>query len=346
MTVAQAKPSGRNVYLDLFKFFLCYMVICIHLVQTVYPIYPLYRLSVPMFFLISGYFLYTPDPDKAKSRAPGFVRRCATYMAVGIAIHTVYEVIAYLVDGTSVGWLLTTLFYDDPAKFWFRFFFENAPIPYYTVGAQTWFLIALFTLSLVHYLLAKSGKLWWYKWMVPVCFVCYFFFTAGVYFFQPETAVQMRYMRNAWFFGLPCFGLGYLIAGIKWPRGRLAQVIYGMLGVAFFGLQIWEDSLWRTPNCKIEMYISGVIAAVCLLQFFLCIRRAECGFYYKWIGKSAPFYVYILHMVVAVTLARFVEMENLYLQSLAVFLISFAIYEAVYLGQMGVRYIREKKKMA
>ena len=125
MTVAQAKPSGRNVYLDLFKFFLCYMVICIHLVQTEYPIYPLYRLSVHMFFLISGYFLYTPDPDKAKGRAPGFIRRCATYMAVGIAIHTVYEVIAYLVDGTSVGWLLTTLFYDDPSLFWFRFFFEN-----------------------------------------------------------------------------------------------------------------------------------------------------------------------------------------------------------------------------
>ena len=94
------------------------------------------------------------------------------------------------------------------------------------------------------------------------------------------------------------------------------------------------------------MYISGVIAAVCLLQFFLCIRRAECGSYYKWIGRSAPFYIYILHMVVAVTLSRFVVMEDLYLKSLAVFLTSFVIYEAVYLGQMGVRYIREKKKMA
>ena len=138
-----------------------------------------------------------------------------------------------------------------------------------------WFLIALFTVSLVHYLLARSGKLWWYKWIVPLCFVCYFFFTAGVYFFQPETSVQMRYMRNAWFFGLPCFGLGYLLAGIKWPRSRLAQIIYGVLGVVFFGLQMVEDSLWRTPNCKIEMYVSGVLAAVCLLQFFLCIRRAD-----------------------------------------------------------------------
>ena len=50
MTAATAKPSGRSIYLDLFKFFLCYMVICIHLVGETYAVYPLYRLSVPMFF--------------------------------------------------------------------------------------------------------------------------------------------------------------------------------------------------------------------------------------------------------------------------------------------------------
>ena len=335
MTVATAKPSGRNVYLDLFKFFLCYMVICIHLVGDTYAVYPLYRLSVPMFFLISGYFLYTADGDKAKGRAPAFVSRCATYMAVGILLYTVYEVVAYIVDDISVGWLLTTLFYDDPSLFVFRFFFENAPIPYYTVGAQMWFLIALFTVSLMHYLLARFGKLRWYRVIVPAAFVCYFFFTAGIYFFQPETDVPMRYMRNAWFFGLPCFGLGYLLAGIRWPRTRLAQIIYGVLGLGFFGLQMVEDALWRTPNCKIEMYISGVISAVCLLQFFLCIQRAECSFYYKWIGKSAPFYVYILHMAVAVTLSRFVSFGNLYVKSLIVFAVSFALYEVVYLAGKG-----------
>ena len=346
MTLSPPKSSGRNIYLDLFKFFLCYMVICIHLVGQNYAVYPLYRLPVPMFFLMSGYFLYTPDAERAKTRAPGFIKRCATYLAVGIVLYTVYEVIAYLVDGTSVGWLLTTLFYDDPSLFWFRFFFENAPIPYYTVGAQMWFLIALFTVSLVHYLLARCGKLGWYRVIVPVAFLCYFFFTAGVYFFQPETDVPMRYMRNAWFFGLPCFGLGYLIAGIRWPRTRLAQVVYGLLGVGFFALQMPEDALWRTPNCKIEMYVSGVLAAVCLLQFFLCIKRAECCFYYKWIGKNAPFYVYILHMAVAVTLSRFVAFGNLYVKSLAVFGISFVIYEGVYLGQMGVKHLRARKKAA
>ncbi len=346
LSKALFKPSSRNVCLDLFKLFLSFLVICIHLVQTAYPIYPLYRLSVPMFFLISGYFLYTPDCEKAKSRAPGFIRRCAAYMAMGIALYTVYEVVAYLVDGISVGWLLTTLFYDDPALFWFRFFFENAPIPYYTVGAQIWYLIALFTVSLVHYLLAKFGKLWWYRWMVPVCFVCYFFFTAGVYFFQPETAVPMRYMRNAWFFGLPCFGLGYLIAGIKWPRTRVAQAVYGVLGVGFFALQMVEDSLWRTPNCKIEMYISGVIAAVCLLQFFLCIRRADCPFYYKWIGKNASFFIYLLHMAVAVTLKRFVTFENPFVTSLWVFIISFAVYEMIFLAGKGFERLRRKASEA
>ena len=51
-------------------------------------------------------------------------------------------------------------------------------------------------------------------------------------------------------------------------------------------------------------------------------------------------------MAVAVTLSRFVAVENLYLKSLAVFLISFVIYEAVFLGQMGVKHLRARKKTA
>ena len=48
--------SQRNVFLDLFKFFLCYLVIAIHLAGESYWYFPVYRLAVPMFFMISGYY--------------------------------------------------------------------------------------------------------------------------------------------------------------------------------------------------------------------------------------------------------------------------------------------------
>ena len=59
-TIAE-KRRGRNIYLDLFRFFLAFMIICIHLTGDTYAFYPVYRLSVPMFFMISGHLFANSD---------------------------------------------------------------------------------------------------------------------------------------------------------------------------------------------------------------------------------------------------------------------------------------------
>ena len=326
----QENGKGRNVYLDLFRFFLAFMIICIHLTDKTYSFFPLYRLSVPMFFMISGYFLFTEDEEKQKKKAVVFMRRSATYMLIGIAFYTVFELIFCLIDNTSVGWFFTTIFYEGNSPL-FQFFILNAPIPYYTVGAQIWFLIAMFVLSLIHFLLVKLQKTGWYKVLVPICFAIYFFFSGFMYIIQPTTDIPVRYMRNAWFLGLPTFGLGYLIAQCNWHKKNWYKYIYLALALLFFALQIPEDSLIARKNSALEMYITGVIAAVFFLQFFMGIQKADCKFFYTWIGKSAPFYIYILHMGVACVLSRFVVFSNLMVKSVAVFLVAFAIYEILFL---------------
>ena len=328
-TIAE-KRGGRNIYLDLFRFFLAFMIICIHLTGDTYAFYPVYRLSVPMFFMISGYFLYTADREKSVKKAGGFIRRSALYMLIGIGFYTVYEFVACLVTGTSVGWFFTTIFYEGQNVL-FRFFIQNAPIPYYTVGAQIWFLIAMFVVSLVHFALVKLRKTHWYKVIVPICFAVYFFFSGFMYIVQPHTDIPVRYMRNAWFLGLPNFGLGYVIAQWKWHRKSWYKYLYLVAAIFFFGLQILENRLVARENSALEMYITGVVSAVCFLQFFMGIQKADCKFFYAWIGKSAPFYIYILHMGVACVLAEFVAFQSLLLKSLVVFGLSFAIYEIVFL---------------
>ncbi len=44
MSIEQSKV--RNVFLDIFKFFLCFLVISIHFVGEAYPHFPLYRPAV------------------------------------------------------------------------------------------------------------------------------------------------------------------------------------------------------------------------------------------------------------------------------------------------------------
>jgi surface polysaccharide O-acyltransferase-like enzyme len=100
------------------------MIICIHLTGKQYDIYPLYRLSVPMFFMISGYFIYTTDRQKEEKKAKGFVRRSAMYILIGVAFYTAYEFVSCLLSGTSVGWFFTTIFYEGDSPL-FKFFILN-----------------------------------------------------------------------------------------------------------------------------------------------------------------------------------------------------------------------------
>lgn len=331
------KSKGRNVFLDLFKFFLCFLVIAIHLSGEIYPHFPLYRLAVPMFFLISGYFNYTNDKERKLQKAVGFIKRTAKYMLVGFLIYIIFDFIMCYIDSHGVGYYFTTLFYED---FLLEFFILNRPITY--TGAQLWFLIALFVVSLIHYALVHFDKLHYYKAIAPICFSIYFFFSGYMYLLQ-DTDMPIRYTRNALFFGLPNFALGYMLAGINFHKKSWYKYLYLVFGILFFFLQIFEYRLVKTEYISMEMYLSSVLSAVCFLQFFLGIKRADCPFYYKWIGKSAPFYIYIFHMAVAVVLSKFISFPNTMFKCACVLFVSFAIYEVCYLLSIFIRYKKQNR---
>lgn len=330
--------SSRNVYLDIFKFFLCYLVIAIHLAGESYEYFPLFRLAVPMFFIISGYFNYSADKEKLAKKSVGFIKRTIHYMLVGFAIYIVFDFVMCYVNNHGVGYYFTTLFYED---FLLEFFFLNRPITY--TGAQLWFLIALFVVSLIHYAFVRFDLLRYYKIIIPVCYLIYFFFAGYMYLLQ-NTDMPIRYTRNAFFFGLPNFALGFSLAKFNFHKKSWYKYIYLVAGVLFFFLQVKEYELVKTENISLEMYVCGVISAVCLLQFFLGIKNAGCDFYYKWIGKNASFYIYILHMAVAVVLSKFYSFDDLMIKSLVVLILSFIIYEIAYLISVAYKTYKEKRQ--
>ena len=330
--------KSRNVYLDLFKIFLSFLVIAIHLAGETYSHFPLYRLAVPMFFIISGYFNYSDDKEKLKAKSIPFIKRTLHYVLFGFAFYIVFDFIGCYIEGHGVGYYFTTLFYED---FLLEFLFLNRPITY--TGAQLWFLIALFVISLVHYLLVRFDKLHYYKIIIPACYAIYFFFAGYMYLLQ-DTDMPIRYTRNAWFFGLPNFALGFTLAKYNFNKKSWYKYVYLVLGVACFFLQITEYNLVKTEYTSLEMYITGVLSAVFLLQFFLGIKKSDCPFYYKWIGKNAAFYIYILHMAVAVAVAKFFTFQNLMLKCAVVLAVSFVIYEIFYLLSLLIKKRLDSKK--
>lgn len=330
----------RNVYLDLFKFFLCFLVIAIHLTGEHYSYFPLYRLAVPMFFMISGYFNYSADAQSQEKRSLIFIKRTSRYMIIGFLVYIVFDFIMCYVDGKGVGYYFTTLFYED---FLLEFLILNRPITY--TGAQLWFLIALFVISLVHYALVRFNKLHYYRIIIPVCYAIYFFFAGYMYLLQ-NTDMPVRYTRNAWFFGLPNFALGYTLAKYPLHKKSWYKYVYLVLGILFFVLQINEYELVKADNINLEMYVSSVLSAVFLLLFFLGIKRSDCPMFYKVVGKSSPFYIYIFHMAVSVVLSKIFVFPNLMLKSAVVLFASFAIYELGYLISLAYKHYKGNNSIA
>lgn len=323
---------GRNLWLDLFKLVMCWMIISIHFVWETYDYHPVYRLAVPLFFAISGYFNYRQDASQRLTGARGFIGRSLKYLLVGFGFYIVFDFIMCYVDGKGVGYYFTTLFYEN---FLFDFVFLNRPITY--SGAQLWFLIALFVVSLVHYALVRFGKEKWYLWIVPAGLAIQLFFGAYMRLFQ-YTDMPIRYTRNAWFNGLPFFGLGYLLAQHDLHKKSWYKWIYLVLAVGFTLLQIPEHKIVQA-----EVYASTVPATVFTLLFFLGLKSPKADWYYRWIGKDMSFYVYILHMAVGIVVGRLFEFQNLFVRSIVILLISIEIYELCYLTVKLVKYCKDKR---
>ncbi len=313
--------ARRNIWIDLYKIFLAFLVICIHFAGEAYGHFPLYRLAVPGFFMISGYFMYHSDEEQRLRKAKAFIYRNLRYMLIGFGLYILYDFVMCYIKGNGVGYFFTTLFYDD---LFLDFFILNTPITY--SGYQLWFLIALLVVSLIHFFLTKYKKLRHYWWIIPAGIAIYLFFQGYMKLFQ-YTDMPIRYTRNALFFGLPNFAIGYLTA--KRTKGKETslkkRLLFLALGLAFFFLQILESKL-----IVMEQYVSTVLANYFLLRFFLSLRGVRGDLYYRIFGKNLSFYIYILHVAVGITFGDLFTFPTPMAKCAVVFLLSIGLYECAF----------------
>lgn len=324
----------RNLWLDLFKIFLSFLVICIHFAGETYTHHPMYRLAVPMFFMISGYFCYHKDKEREISKSKGAIKRTLKYMLVGFSIYIVFDFIMCYVDGRGVGYWFTTLFYENPL---FDFVFLNRSASYY--GYQLWFLNALLIVSIVHYFIVKYNKQKWYYVIIPVGIMIYLYFQGYMKLFQP-TDMPIRYTRNAWFFGLPLYGIGYTMAKFNLNKKKWYKYIYLALAISFFVLQIYESNI-----VVMEMYISTILSGFFFLQFFIGLPKIKCDWFYNWFGKSIAFYIYILHVMIGTIVGHLFDFPNLMLKCFVILIVCFAVYEISFLLCKFIKYHKKQKDL-
>ena len=110
------ESKKRNIWLDLFKVLLCFLVVCIHFAGKHYAHHPLYRVAVPAFFMISGYFLYHSSQERRQEKAKNFIKRSAVYLIFSWVIHIVYGFVICFIDKTDPSNFFVSLYYSDFIK--------------------------------------------------------------------------------------------------------------------------------------------------------------------------------------------------------------------------------------
>lgn len=323
------RTNNRNLYLDLFKVVLSLMPITIHFGEK--ALTPLCRLAVPMFFMMSGYFLYRKNatPSQQMQGAKKYLLSAITYFFCAILFYFIYDVTLRL-----------TVARDENLSNYFMYMYMpdiitnglllNRPV---TTGFHLWFLLALLDVALIHILLVKFNKTRWYYFIAPIGLFLFFFF--GEYTEKlVGTRMPTEYYRNGLIMGLPCAALGYTLARNRDENPKFyVKWIYLVLGVVCFALQYIED-MWQSQEC----YVSTIFSSAFLLLFFTGLKAPKCTFYYKYVGTALPYYIYVINIAVDNIIPDNLMTAKTVRPLLTLF-VSIAMYEAAHLLVMLGKYL-------
>ena len=341
------KTHSRNIWLDIFRYLLAFMVVCIHFSREIgsFNIGYLCRIAVPFFFAISGFYLYSKDRDEELVKSKKAVKRNFIYLITALTISFVYELCLAFESAEKLKEFFIQIY--DPNNL-INFFIINKP-PFGT--AVLWFIIAFFVLSLFHYFMVKCKAKKVYKFLIPICL--FIFILPNYYNLLVEPfVVSSYYVRNWVLIGIPAFGIGYYLRKItidkqnnSWKYGA----IWLILSLSFFALAYLEGMMIGVMDC----YLSSIICVVFLILFFDFLDKRPRGekiqkfenslsnIFYKWIGVKGAFYIYIIHIMVGYTLQAWTTLEGILL-SVIIYMISFAIYMVFHLIMMLIRYLKSK----
>lgn len=181
------KPQmNRNISVDLLKLMMSFLVILIHYPPKldsflwVYIINDITRIAVPVFFMISGFYLFKSVSEKSIEKLLS-------------KLFTIY-----------LSWMIIYFIY-------YNFIKGDAPIAYYIISnvIEGWFHLWYFPASIMAIFIACMIKNKKTKIIITISIILLFIF----YFLQLEklNLVNIYAYRNFIFFGLPCVLIGGIL---------------------------------------------------------------------------------------------------------------------------------------
>lgn len=294
--------SKRIYSLDTIKSIAAFLVVSLHVPSLPIPLIPRFipdiaRVAVPLFLMISGYFIYSTDIDKLFEKTKIGIYRILKLLGVGFVVYLIVYIITFR------DWLGVTkeLSYLLSFKFWFF-----GQVPFCPIA---WYLVAyLYSLMIYAFLRKiKASDITFFC----LAFVCIFIWlSTGSYqsFFFTETIPWMY--NTSWIMAFPFFILGiYMkIYETRILNFKITNILYYTLIFIFVLLSFAEYFLIGKINSVSvngTAYISTVFLVFFIFSFAQSNKKFGAGTILNTIGREYSLYIYLYHVAINYLLCSF-----------------------------------------
>ncbi len=245
-------------------------------------------LAVPLFFMISGYFIYSDDIAKSRERVKkGIVK----VIKIILLVQTLYMLWLF----PNHGFMIKSL--DDVLSLVFLGSLFSGHL---------WYLTAFLETLFVFYLFFRLDKAKYLFLLLPFFLLNLLF---SQYSFLLDISLPYKYFYNAVFYGLPFVTLGYLI------RKREAKLLsfkhWGLIALLALALSLVEKTLILDimhTSTSHGLFIFSGLGAFAIFLFFLSHRKMAEGTYLERIGATHSGNIYYFHIMLATILSKLFEL--------------------------------------
>ncbi|MFR9603344.1 MAG: acyltransferase family protein [Rikenellaceae bacterium] len=285
------KIQSRDYAIDSLKLLCAFLVITVHTAPS--PTFDygatwtgwltsLNKVAVPCFFMISGFFIYTPDRETMGGRLRSTLSKVWRITLWSSAIYIIIHLFSFGVEGFNKNALS-------------RFVFYNLP-PF---GVHLWYLFAyIYLLGILRYA-NRKGVI--NKLFITIPFLLLLSVLLGRYSFLigHNHSMPIELTRNFFFAALPYFMLG---AYLKTKRERIEKISRRAAIFVTLALVLLSASeLWVHTSVGLrtrgDFFVTTPMLATSLLILFMKIPQRRDNIFSK-IGRKDSLYIYIFHIAV------------------------------------------------
>jgi surface polysaccharide O-acyltransferase-like enzyme len=282
----------RNQSIELLKLFAVFFVVIIHnpfASDFGSAVSAIARFSVPIFFMITGYFVIQPGNTSLKLKKQ--ILKLTKFYIFYEFIYILYAYVIALSTNRSAN-------FPNLLKENFQHILIS-PI----MGYHLWYLINIIWVLIIIYVFNYFNKL-------KMLFICSIILhLIGIIISNLSMQIFHRYLpldntRNFLFFGLFYVILGIYIKKIDIDKIKINKYFILIIAILFCLLQITEKYLWHQFfNSKFgDYYFSSIFASIAI---FLFVRKCNVKkeFIQRFVKYSMP--IYFLHVLIMSLLGLF-----------------------------------------